>query len=129
MNTITTSAIVVTLFLGGPSGPLLFGPDWIWPLVWFFGKVIVFLFIFVWFRATLPRFRYDQLMDLGWKVLIPVSFGWFLVLTALRVAQDQGWNRVVVVAIAVAVMLAGFGLLSSALRVSARRRQLEGTVF
>jgi len=73
MNTITTSGIVVTLFLGGPAGPLLFGPDWIWPLIWFFGKVMIFLFVFVWFRATLPRYRYDQLMDLGWKFLLPIA--------------------------------------------------------
>src|SRR5712671_3142144 len=76
----------------GPSGPLLFGPDWIWPLVWFFGKVLVFLFIFVWFRATLPRYRYDQLMDLGWKVMIPLALGWMLVVAALRVASDHDLN-------------------------------------
>ena len=93
MNTITMSAIIVTLFLGGPSGPLLFGPDWVWPLIWFFGKVLVFLFIFVWFRATLPRFRYDQLMDLGWKVMIPLALGWMLVVAAIRVASDRELER------------------------------------
>jgi NADH-quinone oxidoreductase subunit H len=153
MGTVTMSAIIVTLFLGGPAAPFAFlsripnnihnlgGPDaihglWhflgspiLWGAIWFFAKLFIFLFMYVWFRATLPRFRYDQLMDLGWKVLIPISFGWFLVLTSLRVAQDRGWNRVAVVAIAIAVLLAGFGLLSTALRVSARRRQLEGTVF
>jgi NADH-quinone oxidoreductase subunit H len=153
MGTVNMSAIIVTLFLGGPAAPFRFldriprnihdlgGPDvihglWhflgspiLWGAIWFFAKLFIFLFMYVWLRATLPRFRYDQLMDFGWKVLIPISFGWFLVLTALRVAQDQGWNRVAVVAIAVAVLLVGFGLLSSALRVSARRRELEGSVF
>jgi NADH-quinone oxidoreductase subunit H len=153
MGTVNMSAIIVTLFLGGPAAPFDFlgripenihdlggpavihglwhflGSPILWGAIWFFAKLFIFLFMYVWFRATLPRFRYDQLMDLGWKVLIPISFGWFLVLTSLRVAQDQGWNRIVVVGIAVAVVLAGFGLLSSALRVSARRRQLEGTVF
>jgi NADH-quinone oxidoreductase subunit H len=88
MNTVTMSAVIVTLFLGGPSGPIPSGaPGWVQdyllPLAYFFGKLIVFLFIFVWFRATLPRFRYDQLMDLGWKFLIPLALGWFLILTSV----------------------------------------------
>ena len=66
-------------------------------ILWFLGKLLVFLFIYVWFRATLPRFRYDQLMDLGWKVLIPLAFGWFL-LHHRRCAwpTTTGWNRVLV---------------------------------
>jgi NADH-quinone oxidoreductase subunit H len=73
MNTVTMSAIIVTLFLGGPAGPTLFGPDWIWGPLWFLAKLFVFLFMFVWLRATLPRFRYDQLMDLGWKLFLPLA--------------------------------------------------------
>jgi NADH-quinone oxidoreductase subunit H len=88
MNTVTMSAIIVTLFLGGPAGPD-FGvlPGWLWGFVWFFLKLLIFLFTFVWFRATLPRLRYDQLMDLGWKLLIPLALGWLLILGAIRVAQ------------------------------------------
>jgi NADH-quinone oxidoreductase subunit H len=114
MNTVTMSAIIVTLFLGGPSGPILFGPELIWPIFWFMAKLMVFLFMFVWFRATLPRIRYDQLMDLGWKVMVPVGLAWFLLLAAIRVGDEEGWNGAVVVAAAFMVMLIGAGLLIGA---------------
>jgi NADH-quinone oxidoreductase subunit H len=82
MNVVTMSAIIVTLFLGGPDGPRIAGHSV--GVLWFLIKVFVFLFAYVWFRATLPRFRYDQLMDLGWKRLIPVALGWLLVVAAFR---------------------------------------------
>jgi len=91
MNLVTMSAIMVTLFLGGPNGPDLWHPlSWLWPLLWFAIKVFAFLFGYVWLRATLPRLRYDQLMDLGWKTLIPVSLGWTLVLAAMLVNRSYG---------------------------------------
>jgi NADH-quinone oxidoreductase subunit H len=115
LNVVTMSALIVTLFLGGPSGPAFIGPAWIWSLVWFLAKTFIFLFLFVQFRATLPRLRYDQLMDLGWKLLIPLALGWFLLLAALQVADDHDWNPVAVAAGVVAVMALGGGLLMAAL--------------
>jgi NADH-quinone oxidoreductase subunit H len=67
VNMIIVSALGATLFLGGYSGPWL--PGWIWLVI----KIVVLLFIFIWIRATLPRLRYDRLMKLGWKVLLPVA--------------------------------------------------------
>lgn len=66
-NMIGASAMATTLFLGGWQGPLL--P----PVFWFVLKVFCFLFLFMWLRATVPRFRYDQLMGFGWKVLLPLA--------------------------------------------------------
>ncbi len=127
MNTVTMSAIIVTLFLGGPAGPALFGPDWAWGPLWFLLKLLVFLFVFVWFRATLPRFRYDQLMDLGWKVLIPLSLGWLLMLASINVARDEGWNLWIVIGVGLVLAAAAFGLLTSAMRTAqVRREETEG---
>src|ERR1700680_2163143 len=63
MNTITMSAIVVTLFFGGPNGYIFHFARWLWPILWFAGKTLAFLYLQVWIRAALPRLRYDQLMD------------------------------------------------------------------
>ncbi|MET0803168.1 MAG: NADH-quinone oxidoreductase subunit NuoH [Acidimicrobiales bacterium] len=122
MNVITMSAIIVTLFLGGPAGPTLFGPDLMWGPIWFFAKVFCFLFIFVWFRATLPRFRYDQLMDLGWKALIPLALGWLLLLAGIQIARDEDWNWLVFFPVALAVFLAAYTLLGRAVRTSRDER-------
>ncbi len=102
MNTITMSAIVVTLFLGGPDGPGFHFLPWLWPILWFLGKTIAFLFVYVWLRASLPRLRYDQLMDVGWKVLIPLSLGWILVLAG--VLTDRYWFLALVAGGAVLAM-------------------------
>ena len=81
-NMILISAMTTTLFLGGWLSPMPFMPFTLIPGVfWFLLKILVCLFVFVWVRATLPRFRYDQIMSLGWKVFLPISLIW-LVLTA-----------------------------------------------
>jgi len=69
-NVLAISCIAVTLFLGGWNGPWL--PDSL-KFIWFFAKLAVLLFFFIWVRWTYPRLRYDQLMHLGWKVLLPAS--------------------------------------------------------
>lgn len=82
MNVLIGSAVIVTLFFGGPSGPVFFADNpwvsWIWPVLWFLLKTGIFVFSFVLLRATLPRLRYDRLMDLGWKVMIPLGLVWVL---------------------------------------------------
>jgi NADH-quinone oxidoreductase subunit H len=107
MNIVTMSAIAVTLFLGGPSGPKLGFVDdgswlnvWVMPVVYFLAKLLVVLYATVWVRASLPRLRYDQLMDLGWKVLIEAAFLWLMVTGVLVVARDQDWNLWIVTPIA-----------------------------
>jgi NADH-quinone oxidoreductase subunit H len=131
MSVVTMSAVMVTLFLGGPQPLTIAGVDvfaFLGPFAgtaWFVLKLFLFLYMFVWFRATLPRLRYDQLMDLGWKVLIPISFGWFLLLAALREFSPDGdaldSTRVVLISLAVAGV--AIALFATALRVSARNRQ------
>ena len=86
-NMITVACLATLLFLGGWHGPI-FGPrilQVLLPIFWFVAKVFVFLFIYIWVRGTLPRFRYDQLMAFGWKFLLPVSL-MNLVATAIAVA-------------------------------------------
>jgi NADH-quinone oxidoreductase subunit H len=97
--------------------------------IWFLLKLMVFLYTYVWFRATLPRLRYDQLMNLGWKVLIPVSLGWFMLLAALQLGQDKDWNNWIVVGASAGVLLVCGLLLVAATTVSARNREREGAMF
>jgi NADH-quinone oxidoreductase subunit H len=88
LHTITLSAVIVTLFLGGWRGPTFDFLPWLWPTVWFVLKVAVVVFAFIWIRATLPRIRYDRLMSFGWKVLIPWGLVWVLATGAIVVLPD-----------------------------------------
>ena len=125
MNTITMSAIIVTLFLGGPAGPIGPGPQQLYPIFWFLLKLLVFLSAFILARGTLPRYRYDQLMDLGWKRLIPVSLLWLLFIGAIRIGRDQDWSPFVVPVVAIVIGLAIAGLIAGALRVAEERRDIH----
>jgi NADH-quinone oxidoreductase subunit H len=94
INMVTVSALATTLFLGGWRAPwpisLWEGANagW-WPVLWFVGKLLLFLFVFIWLRGTLPRLRYDQFMKLGWKILIPVALGWLLLVATARALNTQ----------------------------------------
>jgi NADH-quinone oxidoreductase subunit H len=87
INMIVISGLAVTVFLGGWHGP---GPGWLDP-IWVIAKMFLFLFLFVWVRATLPRLRYDQLMSFGWKVLLPLATVNALV-TAVVVVEGWPWQ-------------------------------------
>ena len=112
MNTITMSAITVTLFFGGPDGPVPHIPHlyWLWPIIWFLVKTIAFLFVFVWLRAALPRLRYDQLMDLGWTRLIPLSLGWLLIVAGFVVDGWWGIGMAAAVVVAAAMLRRAFAI-------------------
>ena len=112
VNMVTVSALATTLFLGGWRAPWplsaindgMFNTGY-WPFLWFLAKVMIFVFVFIWLRGTLPRLRYDQFMKFGWKVLIPVSLVWIVVAATMRLVQiDGGLNRT--------YLLIGFGIVA-----------------
>jgi NADH-quinone oxidoreductase subunit H len=93
MAVVVMSAIVVTLFLGGPAGPTFGLPDsvaWLMSLFWFTVKTSGFVFFFILLRGALPRTRYHRLMDLGWKVLIPIALVWVMITAAWVLINEGG---------------------------------------
>jgi len=111
INMATVSALATTLFLGGWHAPwpisLWDGANHgYWPFLWFMGKIMFFIFIFIWLRGTLPRLRYDQFMHFGWKRLIPFSLLWTLAVAAIRTIDLNGGIDRSVLYAAIAVCLA-----------------------
>lgn len=96
INMATVSALATTLFLGGWAAPFWIDEFWAganegyWPVLWFFGKVLAFIFMFIWLRGSLPRLRYDQFMHFGWKRLIPIALAWIVAVATMRVARNEG---------------------------------------
>ena len=143
INMVTVSALATTLFLGGWLAPWPISlwesanTGW-WPLLWWLIKVQIFIFVFIWLRATLPRLRYDQFMKFGWKVLIPASIVWIMIVAAARVLRNdiEFSNRQLLIggAIVIAVLLVGSWFAQGALdrREAARkfiREEIESRPF
>ncbi len=135
INMATVSALATTLFLGGWHAPF-----WIdhlyagfnegyWPVLWFFGKVFAFIFVFIWLRGTLPRLRYDQFMALGWKFLIPISLGWIVAVATIRAISLEGGldRRYLLIGIGVmAVLMLGLFFFSEDEPEKASPREVPG---
>ena len=120
INMVTVSALAATLFLGGWLAPWPISlwdsanVGW-WPILWWLLKVQLFIFMFIWLRATLPRLRYDQFMKFGWKVLIPASLGWIFIVATARVFRDDftfsNQQLLIAGAVVIALLLIGSWLL------------------
>ena len=110
VNIIAVSALATTLFLGGYRALPGLGFTELWlggwfTMVWFFAKVLLFFFFFIWLRGTLPRLRYDQFMKFGWKVLIPASLVWIMVVATLRALSAEGASQSVIFAFTFGIVL------------------------
>jgi NADH-quinone oxidoreductase subunit H len=132
-SVITVSALATTLFLGGWQAPWPISvwaganTGW-WPLLWFLAKIVLFVFFFFWLRGSLPRIRYDQLMRLGWKVLIPSALAWTLMIATIRVWRRQGGSTgiyIVAGAIIVVLMLLAWAWDSSAAKRAQEAEELN----
>ncbi len=138
VNMFTVSALATTLFLGGWRAPWFvssidngaLNTGW-WPMLWFIGKLWLFMFAFIWLRGTLPRLRYDQFMRFGWKVLIPVSLVWIVLVGTVRaIGLENGIDRskvLMVGGVALVVVLIGTFIFDAVSRRSAP--EVEPTPF
>jgi len=138
INMVTVSALATTLFLGGWRAPWPISlwdaaNTGYWPLLWWLLKVQIFIFIFIWLRATLPRLRYDQFMKFGWKILIPASIAWIMIVATARVLRNDvqftSTQILLVGGITIIVLLLGSWLLQSrADRMSALQEEADAEI-
>ena len=113
VNMVVVSSLATTMFLGGYHAfpGLAFTEQWLggwFTMIWYLVKVSLFLYIYIWLRGTLPRMRYDQFMKFGWKVLIPVSLVWIMIVSTLRIMSQRNTSRSVVIAFALGVVFLVF---------------------
>ncbi|GAB3583651.1 NADH-quinone oxidoreductase subunit NuoH [Amycolatopsis endophytica] len=109
VNMVIVSAFATTLFLGGWMFPFVgldspLNQGWL-PIIWFLVKLFALLFGFIWLRGTLPRYRYDQFMKLGWKVLVPANLAWIVIISAIRAIRNNGGLSTAQILIGVAVVV------------------------
>ncbi|HEX2294737.1 MAG TPA: NADH-quinone oxidoreductase subunit NuoH [Actinomycetota bacterium] len=128
IHVVVISAMAVTLFFGGWHGPVFGFLPWVWPLLWFTIKTTLFIYLFVWLRATLPRLRYDRLMWLGWKRLIPAALVWIMVTAVFNTAELSRNVRMAVFGAAALLVLVWAGRGDPRLRdlMESRRRSASG---
>jgi NADH-quinone oxidoreductase subunit H len=127
INMATVSALAVTLFLGGWHAPYPIAfwdgaNEGYWPVLWFFGKLFLFIFMFIWLRGTLPRLRYDQFMAFGWKVLIPIALAWIVAVATVRLlSTDERFDQSAIL-FTIGAVLGSFVVISLLLEARDRRR-------
>jgi NADH-quinone oxidoreductase subunit H len=112
LHAVTISAVAVTLFFGGWRGPMFHVVPWLWPLVWFLLKVFLVIYVLIWIRATVPRYRFDRLMAFGWKALIPLGLLWILITAAAIVLPGywgSTWRAATVIGSSVLLLLVLLG--------------------